>query len=77
MNKIVRRDKRAFAVQLTKEAEEAADQRDMGALHKITRRLLEAHQKCSTVVRDRQGHILITDREVSRRQGESNTLKVF
>ena len=39
MNKIVkenaRRDKRAFADQLAKEAEMATNKRDMGALHKI------------------------------------------
>ena len=33
---IYRRDKRAFADQVAKEAEEAINKRDMGALHKIT-----------------------------------------
>ena len=46
MNKIVkknsRRDKRAFADQLARDAEEAANKRDMGALHMITRRLCGA-----------------------------------
>ena len=67
MNKIVkkkaRRDKRAFADQMAKEAEEAANKRDIGAFHKITRRLCGARQKYSTVVRDREGRLLTTDRE--------------
>ena len=58
MNKIVnkntRRDKKAFADQLAREAEEATNKRDMSALHKITRRLCQARQKCSTVVKDRE-----------------------
>ena len=71
MNKIVnkkntRRDKRAFADQLANEAEEAANTRDMGALHKITRRC-RARQKCSTVVRVREGRILTTGREKAAR----------
>ena len=71
MNKIVkknaRRDKRAFADQMAEEAEEAANKRDMGALHKITRRLCGTRKKCSTVVRDREGRILTTDREQAAR----------
>ena len=67
MNKIVkkdaRRDKRAFADQLAKEAEEATKKRDMGALQTITRRLCGVRQKCSTVVRVRERRILTTDRE--------------
>ena len=39
----------------------------MGALHKITRRLCETRQKCSTVVRDRGRRILTTDREQAAR----------
>ena len=67
VKKNARRDKRAFADQLAKEAEEAANKRDMGALHKITRRLCGTRQKCSTVVRDREGRILTTDREQAAR----------
>ena len=71
MNKIVkknaRRDKRAFADQLAKEAEEAANKRGMGALHKITQRLCGTRQKCSTAVRDREGRILTTNREQTAR----------
>ena len=65
MNKIVnenaRRDKKAFADQLAKEAEETANKCDMGGLYKITRRLRETRQKCSTVVRDREWRILTKD----------------
>ena len=39
----------------------------MGALHKITRLLCVARQKCSTIVRDREGRILTTDREQAAR----------
>ena len=50
MNNIVkkndRRDKRAFAEQMTREAEKAAYKRDMGVIHKSTRRLCGARQKC-------------------------------
>ena len=39
----------------------------MGALHKITRRLCETRQICSTVISDRKWHILTTDREQAAR----------
>ena len=62
MNKIVKknasRDKKAFADKLAKGAEEASNKRDMGAFNKIIRRMCEASQKCSTLVRDREGRIL-------------------
>ena len=65
MNKIVkknaRRDKRAFADKMAREAEEAANKRDMGALYKITRKLCGARQKRLTVFRDRKMGILTTD----------------
>ena len=58
-----RRDNRAFADQLAKEAEKAVNKRDMDVLHKITRRLCGTRQKCSTVVRDRGWLILNIHRE--------------
>ena len=67
------RDKKAFANQLAKEAEETANKCDMGALHKITRRLCGACQKFSTVVRDGRGEYF--PRTLSRRHGGSNTSK--
>ena len=65
VKKNARRNKRAFADQIAKEVEETANKRDMGALHKITRRLCGVRQKCSTVARNRAGRILTTDREQS------------
>ena len=59
MNMIVkknaRQDKNSFADEGKKEAEEADNKRDMGALHKITQIMFETSQKCSKVVRDRKG----------------------
>ena len=55
------KSERTFAYQLAREAEEAANKPDMGALHKITRRLCGARLKCSTVFCDREGRGPRTD----------------
>ena len=59
-------DKRVFAGQLEKKAEEAANKREKGAIHKITRRLCGTRQIMV-------GLRLI----VNRRHGGSSTAKVF
>ena len=63
VKKDARRDKGAFVDQPVKEAEEAANKRYIGALHKITRRVCGIRQKCSTVVKVRGGRIRIADRK--------------
>ena len=55
--------KKAFAEQLAEEA----NKRDMGAIHKITRRLCRTRQKSSTFVRNRRRRIFTTNREQAAR----------
>ena len=71
VKKNARRDKRVFADIVAKEAEEAANKRDMSAIHKITRKQCGTHQKCSTVVNDRGGRILTADSEQATRWVEN------
>ena len=79
MNTIVkknaRRNKRAFADQLAKEAEEAGNKRDIGALHRITEDCADHVKNARQPSRIVRGSYIL--RYESRRQGESNTSKIL